>query len=148
MQTSKLTTKQAKWVDEYLACGNASASAVKAGFSTRGAGVAGNRMLKNANVQKALQARQAADATRLSIQREDVLNGLVEAAAMAKLQCDPAGMVAAWKQVGHLMGYYSPERIKVDVNVAGSLEMGRMNQLSDAELLKIIEAGQAVEYPQ
>ena len=41
------------------------------------------------------------------------------------------------------MGYYSPERIKVDVNVAGSLEMERLNQLSDAELLKIIEAGQA-----
>ena len=67
---------------------------------------------------------------------------------MAKLQCDPAGMVAAWKQVGHLMGYYSPERIKVDVNVAGSLEMGRLNQLSDAELLKIIEAGQAAQLEQ
>lgn len=67
---------------------------------------------------------------------------------MAKLQCNPAGMVAAWKQVGHLMGYYSPERIKVDVNVARSLEMGRMNQLSDAELLKIIEAGRAAGYQQ
>lgn len=64
---------------------------------------------------------------------------------MAKLQCDPAVMVAAWKQIGHLMGYYSPERIKVDVNVAGSLEMGRLNMLSDAELLKIIEAGQAAQ---
>ncbi len=138
-----LTAKQAKWVTEYLACGNASASAVKAGFSSRGAGVAGNRMLKNANVQKALQARQTADAMRLSIRREDVLNGLVQAAKMAKLQCDPAGMVAAWKQVGHLMGYYSPERIKVDVNVAGRLEMGRMNALSDQQLLSIIEAGQA-----
>ena len=62
---------------------------------------------------------------------------------MARLQCDPAGMVAAWKQVGHLMGYYSPERIKVDVGVAVSLDMGRLSQLSDPELLKMIEAGQA-----
>jgi phage terminase small subunit len=143
MQTTSLTSKQAKWVAEYLASGNATASAVKAGYSINGASVAGNRMLRNASVQKALQALQAADAARLLIQREDVLNGLMEAAAMAKLLCDPGGMVAAWKQVGHLMGYFSPERIKVDVNIAGSLEMGRMNQLSDAELLKIIEDGQA-----
>ena len=100
-------------------------------------------MLRNARVQNALQAHQAADAARLSIQREDVLNGLLQAAEMAKLQCDPAGMVAAWKQVGHLMGYYSPARIKVDVSVAGSLEMKRLSQLSDAELIKMIEEGQA-----
>ena len=143
MQSKTLTAKQSKWVLEYLACGNATASSVKSGFSIKGASVAGNRMLRNVSVQAALQARQTADATRLSIQREDVLNGLVEAAAMAKLQCDPAGMVAAWKQVGHLMGYYSPERIKVDVNVAGSLEMRKWNQLSDAELLQVIEARQA-----
>jgi phage terminase small subunit len=140
MQVEKLTAKQTRWVHEYLACGNASASAVKAGFSAKGASVAGNRMLRNVSVQKALQARQAADEAQLSIQREDVLNGLLLAAETAKLQCDPAGMVAAWKQVGHLMGYYSHERIKVDVSVAGSVEMGRMNQLSDTELLKIIEA--------
>jgi hypothetical protein len=67
--------------------------------------------------------------------------GLLEAAALAKEQMNPAGMVAAWKQVGLLMGYYSPERIKVDI--AGRLQMGRMSQLSDVDLLKIIEAGQA-----
>ncbi len=145
MQSKSLTAKQSKWVLEYLACGNATASSIKSGFSTKGASVAGNRMLRNVSVQAALQARQTVDAARLSIRREAVLNGLVEAAAMAKLQCDPAGMVAAWKQVGHLMGYYSPERIKVDVNVARSLEMERLNMLSDAELLKIIEAGQAAQ---
>ena len=64
---------------------------------------------------------------------------------MAKLQSDPAGMVAAWKQVGHLLGFYSRERIKVDVSLAGSPEMQRLNQLSDAELLKIIQSGQAAQ---
>ena len=141
METTILTTRQARWVQEYLACGNASASAVKAGFSVNGASVAGNRMLRNARVQEALQARQTADATRLSLERNDVLMGLLEAAALAKEQMNPAGMVAAWKQVGLLMGYYSPERIKVDI--AGRLQMGRMSQLSDVDLLKIIEAGQA-----
>ena len=140
MSSSTLTTKQAKWLDEYLACGNATASAVRAGFSSKGASVAGSRMLRNVSVQKALQARQTADAVRLSIQREDVLNRLLVAAEIAKLQCDPAGMVAAWKQVGHLMGYYTPVRVEVDLSMAGSVKMGRLSQLSDGELLKIIEA--------
>jgi phage terminase small subunit len=138
--TANLTAKQARWVDEYLACGDASASAVKAGFSQNGAGVAGNRMLKNAYVQKALHERQTADATRLSLRREDVLNGLLEAVATAKERLDPSAMVAAWKQVAHMMGYFSPERIKVDLDVAGSVEMGRLSALSDAELLNIITA--------
>ena len=143
MYSTTLTAKQARFVSEYLVDGNGAASAIRAGYSERSAKAIAAENLTKPDLQRAIQARQAADATRLSIQREDVLNGLVEAAETAKLQCDPAGMVAAWKQVGHLMGYYSPERIKVDVNLAGSLEMGRLNQLSDAELLKIIDAGQA-----
>lgn len=148
MENPALTDRETRFVQEYLvdACGTQ--AAIRAGVAPASAHVWASRALRKAKVSAALQARQTADAARLSIQRENVLNGLVEAAAMAKLQCNPAGMVAAWKQVGHLMGYYSPERIKVDVNVARSLEMGRMNQLSDAELLKIIEAGRAAGYQQ
>ena len=137
--TNALSAREARFVQEYLvdACGTQ--AAIRAGVAPGGAHVWACRALRKAKVSAVLRARQAADAARLSIQREDVLNGLVEAAEMAKRQCDPAGMVAAWKQVGHLKGYSSPERIKVDVNVAGSLEMQRLNQLSDAELLKIIE---------
>lgn len=145
MSNALLTPREARFVQEYLvdACGTQ--AAIRAGIAAPGAHVWACRALRKAKVSAALQARQEADATRLSIQREDVLNGLVEAAAVAKLQCDPAGMIAAWKQVGLLMGYYSAEWIKVDVNVAGSLEMRNWNQLSDAELLKIIEAGQAAQ---
>jgi phage terminase small subunit len=148
MNTLSLSAREARFVQEYLvdACGTQ--AAIRAGVAPGGAHVWACRALRKAKVSAALQARQEADAIRLSIQREDVLKGLVEAAAMAKLQCDPAGMVAAWKQIGHLMGYYSPERIKVDVDVAGSLEVGRLNQLSDAELLKIIEAGRAAQSEQ
>jgi phage terminase small subunit len=138
-----LSPREARFIQEYLIDGCGAQAAIRSGVAASGAHVWASRALRKAKVSAALQARQAADATRLSIQRDDVLNGLLLAAETAKLQCDPAGMVAAWKQVGHLMGYFSPERIRVDVNVAGSLEMGRLNQLSDAELLKIIEDGQA-----
>jgi phage terminase small subunit len=77
-------TKQTRWVSFYLASGNATASAVDAGFSVNGASVAGNRMLRNASVQTVLQARQSADAMRLSIRRDDVLTGLQEAVQQAR----------------------------------------------------------------
>lgn len=141
MKTPALTSKQAKWVGEYLVCGNATASAVIAGYSVKGASVAGNRMLRNANVQKALQVRQAADAVRLCLRREDVLAGLLEAAAIAKLQSDPGGMVAAWKQVGLLMGYNGPQRIKVNLSGEKLPQPNQLDRLSDAELLALMASG-------
>ena len=143
MQIDKLTTKQAKWVVEYLACGNASASAVKAGYSPNGASVAGNRMLRNVSVRKALQARQSADATRLSIKRENVLNGLLEAVDHAREQCNPMAMIRGWTEIGKMLGFYSPEVKKVDLSISGQVAMGRYGALSDQQLLQIIEAGQA-----
>jgi phage terminase small subunit len=141
MRTPHLTSKQYRFVSEYLVDGNGAAAAVRAGYSERSAKAIAAENLTKPDIQKTLQARQTADATRLSIQREDVLNGLVEAAAMAKLQCDPAGMVAAWKQVGHLMGYYSPERIRVDMRVQGQTMVNHLERLSDAELLALIASG-------
>ena len=142
-KNTALSTRQARFVQEYMVDGCGAQAAIRSGIAPSGAHVWASRTLRIDKVSEALAARQAADATRLSLRRKDVLQGLLEAAAMAKLQADPAGMVAAWKQVGHLMGFYSPDRIKLDVNVAGSPEMARMNQLSDAELLTIIESGQA-----
>ena len=142
MQTAKLTAKQARWVQEYLACGNASASAVKAGFSPRGAGVAGNRMLKNANVQKALQARQAADCIRLSIERNDVIVGLLWAVEQAREQCNPAVMVRGLAEIGRMMGYYAHETKRTEVSPLGRTQIQRLNQMSDAELVGLIEIGE------
>lgn len=143
MQTAVLSARQSRFVAEYLVDGCGAQAAIRSGVAVSGAHVWASRTLRIAKVADALAARQAADATRLSLRREDVLEGPVQAAEMAKLQCDPAGMVCAWKQVGLLMGYYSPERVQVDLNVAGHVELGRLNQYSDAELLAIITAGQA-----
>lgn len=141
MSNAVLTPRETRFVLEYGIDGCGTQAAIRAGVAPGGAHVWASRALRKAKVSAALKARQAADATRLSIQREDVLNGLVEAAAMAKLQCDPAGMVAAWKQVGHLMGYYSAERIKVDMRVQGQTMVNHLERLSDAELLSLIASG-------
>ena len=143
--TCKLTPRQAAFIPEFLATGNATASAIAAGFSVKGASVAGTRMLRNVRVQEALQAQQSADATRLSLRREDVLAALLEAVNQARVQSNPAAMVSGLREIGKMMGFYAVETKRVDLNVgvAGVAELGRMNKLTDAELGKIIAAGRA-----
>ena len=138
-----LTPRQAAFIPEFLATGNATASAIAAGFSVKGASVAGTRMLRNARVQEALQAQRSADAARLCLRREDVLAGLLEAVNQARVQSNPAAMVSGLREIGKMMGFYAVETKRVDLNVgvAGGAELGRMNKLSDAELGKIIAAG-------
>lgn len=140
---AKLTAKQGRFVQEYLVDGNGAGAAVRAGYGVGGAKVAASRLLTRDNVQEALQARQAADATRLSLRREDVLAGLLEAVDQARAQSNPMGMVAGLRELAKLMGFYPDSRARVDVAVAvtGNVHMNRLTRLSDAELLKIIANG-------
>ena len=66
---------------------------------------------------------------------------LLESYDMAKLSAEPASMVSAAREIGRLCGYYEPRKVQLDVTVQGSIAMGRLNALSDAELLRLIESG-------
>ncbi len=143
MQTSTLSAKQTRFVAEYLVDGNGAQAAIRAGYSARSAKAIAAENLTKPDLQEVLQAQQSADAARLFLRREDVLAGLLEAVDQARLQCDPMSMIAGLREIGKMLGFYAPEVKKIDLNVAGQVEMGRLDQLSDAELLKIIEAGRA-----
>jgi phage terminase small subunit len=137
----ELTTKQARFIDEYLVDGNGAGAAVRAGYSPAGAHVRASRMLRNATtVARAIEARQAADATRLSIQREDVLKGLIQAQESAREHGDPAGMISALREIAKLMGFYPDPRMKFDVTVAADMNhlQQRMEAMSDLQLMALI----------
>jgi phage terminase small subunit len=70
--------------------------------------------------------------------RKKVMDGLLEAVEMAKLMAEPASMIAGWREIGKMCGYYEPVKKTIDVNVTGNVVMERLNRLSDAELLKLI----------
>lgn len=133
-----LSARESAFVASFLASGNATASAIAANFSPKGASVAGNRMLRNARVQEALQARQVADAARLSMKREDVLAGLLEAVNQAREQKNPMAMISGLRELGKMMGFYAPEVKQVEVSAGYQGQISRLNALSDAELLEII----------
>lgn len=140
--TATLTAKQAKFVSEYLVDGNGTRAAVAAGYGRAGARTTASRTLANAGVQRALQARQRADATRLSLSREAALQGLLGAIATAREKGDAAAMISGWVAISRLMGFNAPERRQVEVTTAtAKAELGRLEALSDAELVALIAGG-------
>ena len=133
-----MTAKQARFIDEYLVDANGTQAAIRAGYGAAGARVAAHRLLTNVAISSAIEARQRVDATRLSVDRDRVLAGLLEAVEMAREQRNPAGMVAGLREIGKLMGFYT-DRVKVDVGVTDQQERRRMEAMTDAELLAMVQ---------
>ena len=136
-----LSAKQARFVAEYLVDGNGAAAAIRSGYAASSAKVIACRLTKDNRVQAALQAQQSADAARLCLRREDVLAALLEAVDQARAQSNPASMIAGLREIGKMMGFYAIETKRVEVSVAGQVDLNHLNRLSDAELLAIIGAG-------
>lgn len=145
MATFQLTPKQERFASAYAQHHNASLACREAGYSAHGrsASVAGTRLLANVCILARIQALEAAAAHEMGVTRQQFLGELQEAAALAKEKREPMAMIAAWREIGKACGFYQVQPIKVEIDVRGQVEMGRMNTLSDHQLLQIITAGQA-----
>ena len=73
---AKLTAKQMRFVEEYLVDLNATAAATRAGYSKKTAYSMGQRLLKNAEIQKALQKAMQDRQQRTGITQDRVLEEL------------------------------------------------------------------------
>ena len=143
-QTQNLSAKQARFVAEYLVDGNGAAAAVRAGYAPGSAKVAASRMLtKDNHVRRAIQARQDVDSVRLGVSRDQVIAQFLAAYEMAKLNSIPSVMVSATVALSKLLGLYMPERLDVAVSAAGQGAMKRLEAMTDAELVELLEAGRA-----
>jgi phage terminase small subunit len=134
-----LTEKQRLFV-QYWAQGDSIPGASRRAGYNDSAAIA-YRMVKMPNVL-ALKAKYEAEWQETGqMTRQKVMDGMLEAIEMARLMSEPASMVAGWREIGKICGYYAPVEHKVKVDVTGNLVLDRMNSLSDAELLKIISQG-------
>lgn len=136
-----LTAKQARFVDAYLVDCNGTQAAIAAGYSQVSARVGAHRLLTKPAVRAAIAARQGVDSQRLQLGRQEALEGLLQAVQQARALGDPMAMIAGWREIGRMMGFYAPERRQVEVSAAAEGEMGRLERLSDDELLKLMAAG-------
>ncbi len=134
-----MTAKQARFVDEYLVDANGTQAAIRAGYGAAGARVAAHRLLTNVAISRAIEARRRVDAVRLSVDRESVLTGLLEAVEMAREQLNPAGMVAGLREISKLMGFHAPRPVRLEMGEAPAMQ--RLETMSDEDLAALIGQG-------
>ena len=138
-----LTTKQFRWIDEYLIDFNGAAAAVRAGYSPKSARSIAHENLTKPDIQAVLQARQAAMAKELQITRQGVIRGLLDAVEMGRLQQNPGAMVSALREVSKMLGFNAPEVKRVELTATQHGAYQDLSSWSDAQLFEAIAAGGA-----
>lgn len=142
--TSGLTNKQRLFVDFVLRGMSQTLAAREAGYATPR--VDGSQLMRNPKILEALRHLQYKYEKASNMTRKKVMDGMLEAIEMAKLQSEPAVMVAGWREIGRMCGYYAAEKKVIDINVTAKRAIDQMETLSDAELLKMIETdSEAIE---
>lgn len=120
---------------------NASQAAREAGYAQGRASVTGTRLIANASVLARVRALEAQSAVDMGMSRVQLLVELVAAAELAKTLKQPMGIVAAYREIAKICGFLQPERVRVEVDLAGRGELARMERMTDAELLAVIASG-------
>ena len=133
-----LSGKQAAFAVAYARHHNASRAAREAGYAKGCASVTGTRLLANASVLEHLRTLEALTAVDMGMSRERLLAELQGAAALAKEKREPMAMIAAWREIGKICGFYQPDRVRVAVDLAGQGDLAQVERMTDDELLAII----------
>jgi hypothetical protein len=77
--------------------------------------------------------------------RKRVMDGLLEGIEMAKLAGEPSSMIAGWREIGKMCGYYEPVKRTLDITVNGSVLVKQLERKTDAELLEMIKGAASAE---
>ena len=136
----KLTVKQELFIREYLIDGNGARSARSAGYSEKTARQIATENLSKPDIQAAIATKQQETAVKLELRKEHVLLAHMEAISLARAQGQPMAMISGLREVGKLMGFYSPEVVEVSVSSENAM-MAKFQAMSDDELMAIIDDG-------
>ena len=134
-----LTEMQLAFVRNWAAGDSILAASERAGYAD--GGTYAYRMVRMPNILALYEKEKAAYEEAAQMTRKKVMDGLLEAVEMAKLMAEPMTMIAGWREIGKMCGYYEPIRVKADITVNGAVVKERLEQLTDAELLELIQKG-------
>lgn len=138
VDADKPLTDQQRLFVKFWAQGESPLSAsVKAGYSD--GGTFAYRMIYMPNILKAYQAEKDAYERDSGMNRKRVIDGFLEAVEMAKTMAEPSTMVAGWREIGKMCGYYEPVQVKHTVTHEGKVLLDRLENLSDDELFELIQ---------
>ena len=138
-----MNAKQARFVQEYLIDRNGAAAAVRAGYSKRTARQQAYDLLTRPDIADAVARGEAKLAKDAKVTRAAVLEGLQEAIDLARLRSDPSAMIAGWREIGKMCGFYAPERKVFQFSADAWAQQNAIAQMTDGELAELItSAGQ------
>lgn len=140
--TEKLTDMQKLFVEAKIMGKGNTIAARMAGYKVPN--VEGTQLMQRAHIRKAIEFGQKQAAKVSDMSRKKVMDGFLEAIDMAKLQGESGVMVAGWREVAKMCGYYAPEKKQIDVNVSAKRMIGQLETMSEAELLEMIENDSSV----
>jgi len=87
--------------------------------------------------QVAALRNQTAEDSRMT--RRKVMEGLLEAIDMARTITEPGIMIAGWKEVAKLCGFYEPVKVKLDLTSGGMSLTTKLMTFSDEQLLQLAQ---------
>ena len=102
-------------------------------------GTAAYEWMRHPKIERAIAERRAEYAAASQVTKKRVIDGFLESIEMAKIKADPLTMIAGWREVGKMCGFYEPTKAKIEVSVQGQVLIQRLNAMSDEELLKLAE---------
>lgn len=134
-----LTAKQQRFVDEYLIDGNGARAARSAGYSENSARQIATENLSKLYIQEAIDEKRQQTADKLELRKEHVLVAHIEAINLARTQGQPTAMISGAREIGKLMGFYSPELVEIHMSTNDAVLKARYEAMSDEELMSVID---------
>ena len=135
---SALTQTNLDFIDGKLSGLTDAAAAAAAGASSGGA------MANSQRVKDEIARARAQISEITTLQRLDVISGIMEAIDYARMIADPGAMIKGWTEIAKILGYYAPEIKKIEVTHSQGKIRSKYEAMSDEELLAIAE-GRVVE---
>ena len=121
---------------------NQTAAARQAGFNQPG--TAANALMKNPKVLAAIAEERLEYAKASGMTKQKVIEGFSEAIDLARIKADPIAMIAGWREIGKMCGFYEATKAKIELSVQGQVLIQRLNTMSDEELLALAEGDPTV----
>ena len=102
-------------------------------------------MRDNDRFRMALQKEENRMQAATNMTRRYVMRGLLEAIDMARDQRKPAQMIAGWREVGRMCGFYEPERRELRISVESKEFLDNLRTLPRHKLLEMMNEEEVVD---
>lgn len=135
-----MRARQRKYVENRARGMTRERSAILAGYPA--GQEAGKQVESMPTVQEELAKIRAEMASAAGVSREDIVAMLMDAAALAKLQADPASIVQAARELGKMLGFYAPEVKKTLHGIDKNDLKKALRDMRDEDLIRIAYQGE------